>query len=242
MPDRARCRPAGCGGGAADVPNDASASSRCRLPAPVAEWRAAVRPVKRSSLPVQNCEGAGNVKRQDYEAPETPIDGEPDAGAARIEPPEAGLVSQASAVRTIVSRSECCGLPAEQLAPRERGSATSSGGRRPGGQPRRAWVAGHPLHRRDDLAHGIAAAGAEVERQLAAASSRPGPDMRVGEVRHMDVVADRRCRPRSGSRCRRLEPACRGRARRRSASGIRWVSGSWSSPISPSGSAPAALK
>ena len=99
--------------------------SRLPVPAPVEDWRAAVRPVKQSSLPVQKLKRVadrdGAVRRQS-------------AGAI------ADRVSQASAVRTIVSRSEYCGRqpsrsrasarigdklgrvarPARRLAPRHR--------------------------------------------------------------------------------------------------------------------------
>ena len=65
--------------------------------------------------------------------------------------------------------------------------------------------------------------------------------MRVRQVRHVDVVADRG--PVGGREIGTVD-IDRGvsSSAARIASGIRCVSGSWSSPASPSGDAPAALK
>ena len=65
--------------------------------------------------------------------------------------------------------------------------------------------------------------------------------VRVGQIHDVDVVADRRAVRRRVVGAEHLHRRARARAAPMT-SGIRCVSGSWSSPISPSGSAPAALK
>ena len=123
--------------------------------------------------------------------------------------------------------------------------ATSAGGSpaRRGPSFTGTLLAGHCFRRADHLADAVAAADAEVVRQLACparASPARGGAPRPGRRRGCSRGC--RCRRASGSRCRRPRCAAACPVAAWSTSGIRCVSGSWSSPMVPSGAAPAALK
>ncbi len=158
----------------------------------------------------------------------------------RAQRPVGRRVCQARAVPTIVSRSEC----ARRQPRRSRGQAgIGDERRRIAGAARRlrGCGTGRPLTR---SAAAITSrtewpcAGAEVERGAVAARRR---DARArGHARRRDrrhgCSRGSRCRPGSGSRCRRCRSASPLPSAARRISGIRCVSGSWFSPISPSGS------
>ncbi len=126
-------------------------------------------------------------------------------------------------------------------------AATSSGG-----SPARrgASMHGHAasadlLDRPDHFAHRVALPGAEIEPHAVAAGRAAAAAPRTcasREVGHVDVVADRGAVRRRVVGAEDRRPGRAGPSAASIASGIRWVSGSWSSPTSPSASAPAALK
>ena len=95
----------------------------------------------------------------------------------------------------------------------------------------------------DDLPDGEAVSISEIVviRSPALDEAQEAEPVRLGEIVHVDIVADAGTVGRGvvGPEDGDLRPLP---ARLLSTRGIRWVSGSWFSPISPSGSQPAALK
>ena len=95
----------------------------------------------------------------------------------------------------------------------------------------------------DHFADAVASACPEVDAQaLARLEPLQRPQVGVGQIIDVDVVADARAVRRRVVVAEDRDLLRAGRAATWSTIGIRCVSGSWSSPRSPSGLAPAALK
>ena len=99
----------------------------------------------------------------------------------------------------------------------------------------RDWTAQHALDRGDHVLDRVAGAVAEIVGDAAVVELAERQQVGLAEIGDVDIVADRGAVGRSGSRCRTRRAAAARPSAASMVSGIRWVSGSWSSPSTPFG-------